>query len=168
MAQRMLEVAIVSLMLTAGACSHPQKPAPAKVASTTAKGPAIAKAPAPQAAPAKANSTEGLTRAAAIYFDFDSALVREDSRPVLQAIGATAKATNGTVRIEGHTDERGTTEYNLALGDHRARAAQQYLERLGVPREKIQVATFGSERPKVEGHDESAWAKNRRGELAVK
>src|SRR5687768_17335777 len=110
MAQRIFGVVIVSVLLAVGACSHPQKPVPAKV---------VAKASVPAKAPARpptmqVGQPKMLTHAGAIYFDFDSALVREDARPVLQAIGETVKATNGTVRIEGHADERGTTEYNLA------------------------------------------------------
>jgi peptidoglycan-associated lipoprotein len=67
--------------------------------------------------------------------------------------------------VEGNCDERGTTEYNLALGDQRARAAAKYLQTMGVPKEKLEVVTYGSERPKNPGHNEEAWANNRRADF---
>jgi peptidoglycan-associated lipoprotein len=103
----------------------------------------------------------------AIYFDFDSAMIRSDARSALQKIGRAIAHSKKSVRIEGNCDERGTTEYNIALGDHRAREAQRYLERLGVPDRRISVVSYGSERPKYPGHDESAWAKNRRDDFKV-
>ena len=71
------------------------------------------------------------------------------------------------IRIEGNCDERGTTEYNLALGDARARSAATYLERLGVHKNRISTVSYGSERPKVPGHDESAWSQNRRDDFRI-
>ena len=102
----------------------------------------------------------------AIYFDFDSALLRNDARPELQKLAKEAKRTKA-IRIEGNCDERGTTEYNLALGDARARSAATYLERLGVRKNKISTVSYGSERPKVPGHDESAWSQNRRDDFRI-
>jgi peptidoglycan-associated lipoprotein len=67
-----------------------------------------------------------------------------------------------TIRIEGHCDERGTVEYNLALGERRAQAVLDYLVAYGIPRDRISVVTYGEERPLDSGHDETAWAKNRR------
>jgi peptidoglycan-associated lipoprotein len=103
----------------------------------------------------------------AIYFAFDSALIRDDARTALQKIGTQLAHAKKAIRIEGNCDERGTTEYNLALGDRRAREAKKYLERLGVPERRISVVSYGSERPKDPGHDESAWAKNRRDDFRV-
>lgn len=161
---------LVSVILVAAACSHapPPKPAarprPAPVAQ--AETPAPAPAPAPVAA---ADSGRGQRVDRAIYFDFDARTLRDDARPVLQEIAQAAKAaSNAHVRIEGNCDERGTTEYNLALGDQRARAAQQYLEALGVARDRIEVVSYGSERPKAQGHDESAYSQNRRDDLSVR
>lgn len=98
----------------------------------------------------------------AIYFDFDSALVKSDAGPTLQEVATEMKQGHKSVRIEGNCDERGTTEYNMALGDKRAREAELYLERLGIPERRISIVSYGSERPLATGHDESAWAKNRR------
>lgn len=113
-------------------------------------------------------ATDQNSRAAgeAIYFDFDSYLLRNDARPELQQVAQEAKKAKA-IRIEGNCDERGTTEYNLALGDARARAAETYLERLGVRRNKISTISYGSERPKVPGHDESAWSQNRRDDFRI-
>jgi len=102
----------------------------------------------------------------AIYFDFDSALLRTDARPELQKVAQEAKRAKA-IRIEGNCDERGTTEFNLALGDARARSAATYLERLGVRKNKIATVSYGSERPKVPGHDESAWSQNRRDDFRI-
>ena len=104
----------------------------------------------------------------AIYFDFNSANLREDARPILQRLGGELAHVKKSIRIEGNCDERGTTEYNIALGDKRAREAEGYLERLGVPGKRIKVVSYGSERPKYQGHDETAYAKNRRDDLVVR
>jgi peptidoglycan-associated lipoprotein len=103
----------------------------------------------------------------AIYFDFDSATLRDDARPVLQTVADTMRGRRGSVKIEGNCDELGTVEYNLALGDHRARAAKDYLVRMGVSAARITTLSYGSQRPKDPGHDETAHAKNRRDDFVV-
>jgi peptidoglycan-associated lipoprotein len=136
---------------------------------------AIASAPRTTPAPIRrqevAESTPAETRddsaGSAIFFDFDSAMIRSDARAALQQIGKEVAHSKKSIRIEGNCDERGTTEYNIALGDHRAREAKKYLERLGVPDRRISVVSYGSERPKYPGHDEGAWAKNRRDDFKV-
>ena len=101
-----------------------------------------------------------------IYFDFDKADIRSDQVPALAGNAARIK-DNGTlaVRIEGHCDERGTVEYNLALGDHRARAAREYLVSQGVPAQRLRTISYGKEKPLDPGHSEAAWAQNRRAEF---
>jgi peptidoglycan-associated lipoprotein len=84
----------------------------------------------------------------------------------LQAIAREAKGSR--IHIEGNCDERGTTEYNIALGENRARAAARYLEHLGVSSTRIDYVSYGSERPKDLGHDDAAWAKNRRDDLVLR
>jgi len=102
----------------------------------------------------------------AIYFDFDSSLVRDDARPVLQQVGDELRhRSTEKVKVEGNCDEVGTIEYNLALGEARARAAKEYLVHLGVPPNRIAIASFGSQRPKYPGHDDESHAKNRRDDL---
>jgi peptidoglycan-associated lipoprotein len=98
-----------------------------------------------------------------IRFDFDKAFIREDAKPILQAVAAYLKKNPGAkILIEGHCDERGTSEYNVALGDRRAHAARKYLEGLGVQGSRLSTISYGEERPLDPGHDEAAWAKNRR------
>lgn len=101
-----------------------------------------------------------------VYFDYDSYVVKDDSRPVLEA---QAKVLSGDrakkVTIEGHTDERGGTEYNLALGQKRAQAVLKSLTLLGATEAQLEAVSFGKERPAVQGSDEAAYAKNRRAEL---
>jgi peptidoglycan-associated lipoprotein len=104
----------------------------------------------------------------AIFFDFDSANLRENARPILHRLGQELARAKKSIRIEGNCDERGTTEYNIVLGEKRAREARNYLERLGVSGKRISIVSYGSERPKYQGHDESAYAKNRRDDLVVR
>ncbi len=114
-------------------------------------------APPPPAAEPTDNSKSN--KELAVYFDFDSALLRDDARPILQKVAGMAKNTrNGSVRIEGNCDEVGTVEYNLALGEHRAIQAKDYLTRLGVPPAHIKTVSYGSQHPKAPGHDDQAHA----------
>lgn len=101
-----------------------------------------------------------------VYFDYDSSSVRVEDQATLTAHSAyLGTHPNVTIRLVGHTDERGSREYNLALGERRALAIRQILMLQGASLEQFQVASFGEERPAVEGHDESSWAQNRRVEL---
>jgi peptidoglycan-associated lipoprotein len=102
-----------------------------------------------------------------LYFTFDSFQLDPRSKEVLQSVAREAKKGAHDVRIEGNCDERGTTEYNIALGDRRANAAVEYLERLGVAKDRIVSVSYGSEKPRFTGHDEDAWAKNRRDDVHV-
>lgn len=100
------------------------------------------------------------------YFDFDSSVVRSEYQDILAAHAEyIAGHPNITVVLEGHADERGTREYNIALGERRAKAVQQVLTLQGVAPKQLQVISFGEERPVALGHDESAWSLNRRVEL---
>ena len=99
-----------------------------------------------------------------VYFDFDQSSVREDGRATLGKQATWLKQyTNYPITIEGKCDERGTREYNLALGERRANAVKQYLIAQGVPATRIQTISYGKERPEVVGSDEGAWARNRVG-----
>ena len=102
-----------------------------------------------------------------VYFDFDSYVVKDDYRPVIEA-NAKALTTNRKMKmaIEGHTDDRGSSEYNLALGQRRAEAVVKSLTLLGADQTQLEAVSFGKERPAVQGENEEAWAKNRRAELA--
>lgn len=101
-----------------------------------------------------------------IYFDFDSYTVKDEFRPMLEAHAKQLSADRKKkIAVEGHTDERGGREYNLALGQKRAESVAKQLRLLGVNDNQLEAVSFGKERPAVQGSDEAAWAKNRRAEL---
>lgn len=103
-----------------------------------------------------------------VFYDYDKADLRADSRDVLAANAAWLKGHSSVlVTIEGHCDERGTAQYNLALGDRRANAAKEYLVSLGIEAGRVKTVSYGKERPFATGHDEDSWAKNRRGHFVV-
>ncbi|HPX61573.1 MAG TPA: peptidoglycan-associated lipoprotein Pal [Deltaproteobacteria bacterium] len=104
-----------------------------------------------------------------VYFDFDKSDLRKDARDVLYKNAELLLKTDQTakIRIEGNCDERGSAEYNLALGERRAKAAQKYLQTLGVAADRISIISYGKEKPAVDGHDEAAWSKNRRGDFVI-
>ncbi len=103
-----------------------------------------------------------------IFFDFDKSLLRSDAKETMDNNIAWLKANGGIrVIVEGHADERGTNEYNLALGERRAKAVGDYLVAGGINRNRISTISYGEERPFVVGHDESAWKWNRRGHFVV-
>ena len=104
---------------------------------------------------------------AAVLFDYDSARIRPSEDSKLGAVAAYLKANPGKLVIEGHCDERGTAEYNRALGERRALAARDELVKLGVDSSRMSTISYGSERPADPGHDESAWSKNRRCEFVA-
>jgi peptidoglycan-associated lipoprotein len=110
----------------------------------------------------------GVATAAArtIYFDFDSYIIKDEYKTVVEGHAkALAAARSKRLVVEGHTDERGGSEYNLALGQKRAEAVTKTLVLLGAADNQVEAVSFGKERPAVQGSDEAAWAKNRRAEL---
>jgi peptidoglycan-associated lipoprotein len=103
-----------------------------------------------------------------VYFAFDDYTLNADSQGSLQGLADHLKKTNGAVvQIEGHCDERGSIEYNLALGERRAQSVKNYLTQLGVDASRLSTISYGEEKPAVEGHNEAAWAKNRRAEFTM-
>jgi peptidoglycan-associated lipoprotein len=103
-----------------------------------------------------------------VFFDTDQSTIREDGRATLNKQAEWLKKyTNYQIIVEGHCDERGTREYNLALGERRANAARQYLVAQGVPAARIKTVSYGKERPDPVGSDEAAWARNRRAVTAL-
>ncbi|MEY3296289.1 MAG: peptidoglycan-associated lipoprotein Pal [Pseudomonadota bacterium] len=132
------------------------RPATAAAGAAGAAAPAAAAGVAALAAPAER----------VVYFDFDSFAIRDDFKSLIEG-HARVLAREGARRmtIEGHTDERGGREYNLALGQKRAEAVVRSLVLLGVSERQLEAVSFGKERPAAQGSDESAWARNRRAEL---
>ena len=99
------------------------------------------------------------------YFEFDSSVINAESRAALMAHGEQLKASGQSVRLEGHADERGTREYNMALGERRANAVRDFLTLQGVSRSMMESISYGEEYPSVVGSNESSYAQNRRVEL---
>jgi len=130
---------------------------PASQAVPTVNSPQSAKTTAKQAALEK------------VYFNFDSSDLSKPSRDILShdAEILLKEQKDTKVRIEGNCDERGSAEYNLALGERRAKAAAKYLATLGVQPERMAILSYGKEKPAVQGSDEAAWAKNRRDEFVI-
>jgi peptidoglycan-associated lipoprotein len=112
---------------------------------------------------------EGLVRGqfANIYFDYDSSRIRPGEISKLESVAVYMRSNPGNLLIEGHCDERGTAEYNRALGERRALAAREELVRMGVDPNRISTISYGKDRPADFGHDEAAHAKNRRCEFLV-
>jgi peptidoglycan-associated lipoprotein len=103
-----------------------------------------------------------------IYFNFDSAALSDEARGALSKNADLLQKNPAVkVRIEGNCDERGSDEYNMALGERRAKAAMDYLVSLGVQPDRLSTLSYGEEKPADPGHDEAAWAKNRRGEFVI-
>jgi len=172
MAFTLRHVALCSVALAAVACSKKKAPMPTLADSKAAQAAPTAAptvAPAPVATPVAASALDTADFASeTIYFDFDSYTVRASEADKLRKLAAVLKANTGApvkVQIEGHCDERGSNEYNLALGEKRARAIQDALAAEGVPAGTATTISYGEERPAVEGHDEAAYSKNRRGEF---
>lgn len=146
----------------------PVKEAPvAPEAAAPAEQPAPA--PAAAAAPGVAVTEEKISQFDDVRFDFDKSAVKEDGRKTCQVVADHMKKNpKAKLLIEGHCDERGTSEYNMALGDRRATAVMTYLVSLGIPKAALSTVSFGKEKPLDPGHDEEAWAKNRRAHFVLK
>jgi len=107
-------------------------------------------------------------RAQTVYFDFDSAVVKTAEHDKVNFVGdELKKKTEARLMVDGHTDERGTEEYNRALGERRALAVREYLIRYGVAPDRVFTRSFGEDQPADPGHNEDAWRKNRRGEFIL-
>ena len=184
-------VAVVALIVLVGACARrpfvpvaaapapvtratetpapPVAPAPPPVAAAPTSppppAPVVAVAPAPRPAPAfTAND-----HVKVIHFDFDKSDIRPGDAKILESNAAWLKVNAGQLlMIEGHSDERGTVEYNVALGDRRATATLNYLVAQGVKADRISVISYGMERPSCSGHNEECWSQNRRSQFLVK
>ena len=162
------------LALSAAACSKKQpEVAPQPADTTTRPAPAPAPTPPPPPAPtgdAAAETTRRLTAELGnvIHFDYDQDAIKPEDVPVLDSKAAILKANPAVrIRISGHADDRGSDEYNLVLGNKRALAAKRYLESKGVAGSRIEVTSFGEERPVDPAASEGAWAKNRRAEFEI-
>jgi peptidoglycan-associated lipoprotein len=166
-----LLIAALTLALTSG-CSSRKKvsggPEPPPPPETQTEAPPVETPPPPPTTPpsteedAQANLNDA-------YFDYDDASLRDDAKAALEHNAKFMEGRNGVnVVVEGHCDERGSVEYNLALGEKRARAAKEYLTTYGINASRITTISYGKERPFDPGHTEDAWAKNRRAHFVAK
>jgi peptidoglycan-associated lipoprotein len=162
---------LVSIAVAAGlaACSHaetkPDTTAQTQKPPEPVKPPAAAPTAEEYHAQGQADLDKALEqlRGVSVFFEFDSAQLTKDAQDKLGAVGdVLVKHAELTVRIEGNCDERGSEQYNLALGQRRADSAKKYLANLGVKAGQISAISFGAEKPKATGHDEESWKQNRR------
>ncbi len=167
MVKRILGVAILSAAVAGCASRAPEpepEPQPTRgefgAEGTTPTPRASRPAPTPPPAPVELET---------IYFEFDDSSLRPDAKAALRASAGNLKQNpNVRIEIQGNCDNRGTNEYNLALGNRRAESARRYLMDLGINRSRIGTVSLGEERPAVRGNNEVAWAKNRRDEFVIR
>ncbi len=153
-------VVLTLLILVTGCARAPVRPA--------APGPSGMPGPVPGGPVAEQDLQTLQANLKTVYFDYDRYTLSPDAQSALQYDAEIIKrAMHGKIVAEGHCDERGTAEYNLALGDRRARAVADFLVSLGVPPQSLSTVSYGSELPVDPGHNEAAWAKNRRVYLRV-
>jgi peptidoglycan-associated lipoprotein len=124
--------------------------------------------PSEETAPPPPSTDETSSALKDAFFDFDDASLRDDAKNALEGNAKYMEKKSGSVVIEGHCDERGSVEYNIALGEKRARAAKDFLVSYGVTASRITTISYGKERPFDPGHSEESWAKNRRAHFVAK
>lgn len=168
MSQMMTKSLALAALLALGACSSGVK---LDDASKSGAGTGGAQSDARQVQPVDVsrdplNDPNGPLAKRSVYFDFDSYSVKSDYQSLLQAHSQYLGANKSRkILIQGNTDERGTSEYNLALGQKRAEAVRRSLSSLGVPESQMEAVSLGKEKPKATGHDEASWAENRRADI---
>ena len=175
--RKWLIVAFLMALVT-GCKSTEEKPAPveegAPAATTPAPGTTTAPAqpgavtgtPGGPYSPAALKDPNSILSKRSIYFDFDEAAIKDQYRPIIEAHAKYLQINkNARVTLQGNTDERGTREYNIALGQRRADAVKKMMVLLGAQEIQIETVSFGKEKPRGSGHDESSWAENRRDDM---
>jgi peptidoglycan-associated lipoprotein len=168
--------ALIVLACGLAACQKPKQVQPESETSTTgaesgAQTSGLGAATGPDASTvtsaAQQQALDALKARSVIYFEYDSSEIRSEYVPVVAAHASyLTKYPNALVRLEGHTDERGSREYNIGLGERRAQTVRRALQIQGVADSQITTVSYGEERPAVEGADEAAYAQNRRVEIS--
>lgn len=166
-----LTLILSSILVLAGCSSSVKLDENAKVEDRSAKPAATADArtvaPVTTGSTDPLNDPKGILAKRSVYFDFDSFIVKDEFKPVVEAHAKYLSSNKGRkIVIQGNTDERGGREYNLALGQKRAEAVRKSLSVLGVSDAQMEAVSFGEEKPKANGSDEAAWAENRRSDIA--
>jgi peptidoglycan-associated lipoprotein len=167
MKKLVLSLGLIGVFTAASACASAEKP---KAARAPLQEPArVAEAPKPAVSDGGSISAGPEAPSSPIYFAFDSDQITPESQQTLAQMADYLRAhPEARLTIEGHCDETGSAEYNLALGDRRARAARDYLKRLGIDDTRLKSISYGEERPAVAGSDEAAHQQNRRGQFDLK
>ena len=164
----LIVLGLVAVAIVGMSCGGPEEPVEEIPVDTTAVAPkdtATPPPPPPPPPPPKKLKEEQLRT---VYFDFDKFELRSDAKQMLDGNYELLKEfPDVIVQIEGHCDERGTVEYNLSLGEQLAKACQTYLISLGIAPGRLTTISYGEERPVDPGHNEEAWAKNRRAEFRI-
>jgi peptidoglycan-associated lipoprotein len=188
-ASRRSVAAIALTMFVATACKKKPEPAPAPTPAPVAPAPAPPRVNQDSIDAARKAAADAAARAAAdaearrlaaeaasvrtmiaakVYFDYDKDDIRDDAKATLDAkVGILNANTAVRLRLAGHTDDRGSDEYNLALGQRRAASIQRYLVSRGIAASRFETVSFGKERPAAQGENEAAWSQNRRGEFEI-
>ena len=178
---RLLSTVALGLLLAACSSSGDKQPE-APVTESQGRAPTSSSTPTPQPQPGPTTGvittvqpqgvdelTSGVLAKRSVYFDLDSFEVRPEYRSLVEAHAAFLRKNPGRkVVVEGNTDERGSREYNLSLGQKRAEAVRKMLQLLGVPETQLEAVSFGEEKPKATGKDDAAYAENRRSDLSYR
>lgn len=176
MSLRLSPLPLVCLLGLLAACSTPPQSGTAAPTAAAPMAPAAPAAPTQQAAPASTVTTvtlpphldaaSPLMRERSVYFDYDDFTIKAEHNALIERHGRYLAGRAGlAVKLEGHADERGSSEYNLALGQRRAEAVLRALSIQGAKAAQMEAVSWGEERPRASGHDETAWAQNRRVDL---
>jgi peptidoglycan-associated lipoprotein len=183
---RRFVVPVVAAILAVAACSSPPPPPPPPPGpdmdslrayqDSVRRAEEAARAEAARQAAERAAEAERQRRIAAaretlqepVHFDYDKSDIRDQDAAILRRkVDILRASPQVRMRIEGHADERGSTEYNLALGNRRAEAVRQFLVGFGLAQDRFEIVSYGEGRPVDQGHDEAAWARNRRAEFVI-
>ena len=165
---------VMAAALAAGCASDPKPPAPVADRPSRPTPPSTATAPSTTTRPSQPGTVAGnplrdpsnVLSKRSVYFDYDSNVVKDEFRGLIQAHSRyPTDQRDPRIRIEGNCDERGSREYNLALGQRRAEAVKKVMTVLGVADPRIETVSFGEEKPVAAGHEETAWSQNRRADI---
>ncbi|MAG32440.1 MAG: peptidoglycan-associated lipoprotein [Deltaproteobacteria bacterium] len=165
---QLFPILFVTLLALAMGCAGTTEPVEDTSSSTVSDEFDQGAAPAPPQNVADQNAASRDFTIAPIYFDFNRSEIRSEFKSVLTGASTALTDSGATVVIEGHCDERGSEEYNIALGERRATSVRKYLYNLGVPMGQMSVVSYGEARPAVSGSGESAWQLNRRAQFTVR
>jgi len=161
--------AIAVLAGCASQSTPESSPAPAPAPSANASTPSVRSSSSASISGTPTRTSYAMPAARSVYYEFDKAEIKSEGVKTIEANAQYLRAhPEVKVKVEGNADERGSREYNLALGQRRADAVSKRMAILGIPTDRIEAVSFGKEKPKVTGHDESAWSENRRSDIVYR